>query len=854
MRSPRVATILLAVACLDAAPLAAAQEATARFEGRSLQEALAILEGDGLDLIYSSDLVPATARVESEPASGSPREVLEALLAPHGLEARDGPGRAILVVQRGSRVDGGRISGRVTDASDGDALPGVQLRLVGGRHEFRSDGRGRFKIPGLTPGVYTLMAELPGYAPYRAGGLRLGFTDTLMVEVELTPTPIPLAEIVVHPSRFAVLSNVAVTRQGLTRAEVERLPHLSDDSFRAVRRLPGASSGDIAAPFHVRGGEADELLVLIDGLEVYEPFHLKDFQRVFSLIDSRAIGSIDFLTGGYSVKYGDRMSGVLDIRSVTPADAAQTSFGISFVNAHAVSEGRFGERGAGQWLVAARRGYLDIILEFVDPDSEFDPHYYDILGKLGYDFENGVSLTGHVLVANDDVTFEDGVEVALAEYGSLYAWATIDGAFSDRARTQTVVSAGNVDRNRKGGDDVTSASDVRSFDVFGLKHEIDLALTDRDHLFLGIDAKWLDADYDYERVTVVDPASLIPGFDPPQGVTGTSREPVAIDENLAVSGATYGAYISNRTRLLDPLAIELGLRWDRQTYLEDADQWSPRVGLLMQLGERSSIRASWGRFHQSQRINELQIEDGVTTYSPAERSDHMLVGLDHEFVNGVDLRVETYRKRFRQMRPRFENLFDALELWPEGRADRVRIAPRSADARGIELTLRGEPGRRVEWWIGYAYSRVEDRLEGVDLKRRWDQPHAVNYSVNVGVGSDWNLNFAGVHRSGWPTTRVTAVTQSTESGEEILPVFGPLYGDRFDAYHRIDLRLSREIRVGAGNLRFYLELLNLLDADNSCCIEDFEFLSTPRGVDVFAEKEGYIPRAPSFGVTWTLGG
>jgi hypothetical protein len=134
------------------------------------------------------------------------------------------------------------------------------------------------------------------------------------------PMPKTLAEIVVTPSRFELLGSGTEARQFLSRDEVRTTPHISDDFYRAIRRIPGAASDDISARFNIRGGEEDEAVVLLDGAEIYDPFHVKDLVRAFSSIDVEAIGSVDILTGGFPAQYGGRMSGVIDIGTVAPTD------------------------------------------------------------------------------------------------------------------------------------------------------------------------------------------------------------------------------------------------------------------------------------------------------------------------------------------------------------------------------------------------------------------------------------------------------------------------------------------------------------------------------------------------------
>ena len=138
--------------------------------------------------------------------------------------------------------------------------------------------------------------------------------------------------------------------------------------------------------------------------------------------------------------------------------------------------------------------------------------------------------------------------------------------------------------------------------------------------------------------------------------------------------------------------MEASLRWDRQTQT-DQEELSPRLNLIYAPVSRLALRAAWGRFYQPQRINELQVEDGESRFFPAQRAEHRLVSLEWLLASRWRLRADAYMKVMSDLRPRYENLFDPFELFPEGEGDRIRIAPDRAEAKGLEPP-RAAPFRR----------------------------------------------------------------------------------------------------------------------------------------------------------------
>ena len=113
----------------------------------------------------------------------------------------------------------------------------------------------------------------------------------------------------------------------------------------------------------------------------------------------------------------------------------------------------------------------------------------------------------------------------------------------------------------------------------------------------------------------------------------------SIRVDLEPTGHELSAYIAARLRPVDRLTAEAGLRYDRVSHTGDEDV-APRVLAAFDATERTTLRASWGRYYQSHGIHELQVGDGESTFSPTEWADQAAVGLEHGFPGGVRLRVE----------------------------------------------------------------------------------------------------------------------------------------------------------------------------------------------------------------------
>ena len=651
--------------------------------------------------------------------------------------------------------------------------------------------------------------------------------------------PVTLEEIVVTPSRFTILREQAESRQFLSREEVRRVPHLSDDLYRAIGRLPGTTSADVSARFNLRGGEEDEVLVLVDGAEIYDPFHVRDLYRAFSTIDAEAVGSVDVLSGGYPAEYGERMSGVVDINTLSPTER-KDEIGVSLLNMRLLSQGTFSD-ARGSWLFSLRRGYLREVLALIDDAADINPRYYDLVGKVQWTLDERTIVSAHVMASRDRLSLKDGPGTAAhASYDDRYAWLNVRRSWSPNLFTQSVLSWGTMGRDRQGTFDNEfdlqrgQLEDHQQSTFVTLKNDATLNLSPRQLLKFGATAKRVRARFDVEGSAVI-----------PYAIFALGSPPRTIRRSLHVqpSGNQLEAYIADRMRISDSIVIEAGVRAGSESYTPDGVHVSPRLNVAWTPSAQTSVRAAWGLFRQPQAIHELQAEDGVTEYEPAQRAEHRVVSVEHSFRRGTEARLELYDKPLTHLRPRYVNLYDRLLLFPELRADRIRIAPESGRARGAELLVRSDASRPLSAWISYTLARVTDRVAGRDVPRDWDQQHAMTFSVNHQRGTKWNFNLAGTWHSGWPTTPVLARVEGTQ----LITELGPRASSRLPDYQRVDFRASRT----AGPFSFFVELFNVLGHDNVTRVNTFEFQQDANGaVTATPVTESVIGILPSFGVTW----
>ncbi|HEX2466493.1 MAG TPA: TonB-dependent receptor [Thermoanaerobaculia bacterium] len=832
-----------------APPTVAAQ---VKYAGRPLAEVLRDLGALGLTVLFTGEVVKPEMRVRDEPVSSDPRRALDEVLAPHGLMAREGPSGVLVVVARAEAVEStASIQGEVLALGDaGSGVTGARLRLTGAREiDAAVDDSGRFSIDELPAGRYTLEASAEGFLAQRIE-VSVSSGAQRRVVFHLYPQPFVEEEIVVRPSRLTLLEERPASAFAMSRDDIDRLPHLGGDVLRAASLLPGTAANDVTAQLSVHGGRRDEVSILLDGQELYEAFHLKDYDNALAVVPALALEGVTLSTGAYAASYGDRMSGVLDLRSAEPGSERRYLLSASVVDLIASASGGWGADGErdGGWLISGRRGSIDLASEFLGNE---DPGFWDLLSKA--EVGTGAGRFGaRALISGDELELderegEDSFELLENDYESRYLWLTHEATPGDRLLVETSASVANVRRDRMGlaseekGD--FQVDDRRDLDVGGLGQTWTY---DRGRNLVrgGFELRRYDALFDYAKHLDREFVILAP-FSPPQ------PDEVQFDDVL--TGDHVGAWASDRLQLFDRLSAELGLRWDHHEATDDT-LWSPRLNVAWRLDDASVVRASWGRFFQSQRPYELQVEDGESALFPAELTEHSVLGYEAIFGGrgaGLQgLRIELFRRDVEDPRPRYENLLEPLEFLPEVEPDRVRITPEWSDTEGVELLVRARAGARLSGWLAYSYARAEDRIDGDRVPRSLDQPHAATLGADFRISARSSLVAAWRYRSGWPTTPVRSVLLPDPDDPDELEnqlVFGRLNSERLGAYHRLDLRASHRVPLSQGSLLLFLDVQNVYDRANDA---GFDVTIDDETGEVTREPEAWPGIFPSLGVVW----
>src|SRR5262245_16753010 len=551
-RGPLVSLAILLACALPAQGVGDVADAAdaAHFLGRPLSEVLEALRQRGLNVVYSSAVVTPELRVVLEPRSLEPRAILDEILAPLGLAARDVGSGAVLVLKAAASPPG-RLKGRVVSAGQGRAIVRATVTVEGLELWTTSRPDGSFELVPLRAGTYPVRVEAPGYVDWRLTDVRIAPGRTAELVATLQVEGRFVEEVVVTPSRHAIVQQEQATRRTLEHADAVLAPSLGGDVSRVVELLPGVAAADNSAAFHVRGGDTRDVAMVLDGLELYEPFHLQSFQSPFSYVDSEIVDTVDFLGGGFTAELGDRHGGFVEISTLSPAQPHRASIQLGTVNSRA----SFAMSGSSDsLLLSGRAWYPEAVTNTIElGERGLDPRFADAYVKYSRSLSPRAVVSAHALLAYDRIQFaeQDGHERVDSRTRSGYAWLRALWSPSASVLSETAASVGYLDHSRSGisepQDEGLIVDDRRNVSFIGLKQDTTWTVSNA-HLFkAGFELRPLEADYAYAA-------------GPPGRVTSRTLDP---------SGTSLGTYAAYRAGISNRVAAELGLRFDQQNHTEE---------------------------------------------------------------------------------------------------------------------------------------------------------------------------------------------------------------------------------------------------------------------------------------------
>lgn len=707
--------------------------------------------------------------------------------------------------------DSAKLEGRVVDGK-GNPLPYVNVFFGDGDYAGDiTDSSGFFLIQSRNAGSRTLVASFVGYETVRR---KIFLPGQEPVWITLFEKAIELKEIQIQTSAYTAGEGNAT----VSRIDVYTTPGGAADVFQSLKVLPGVIQSDETAAIPVRGGSPNENLVLLNGAVLNHPYHAEGTGRggLFSVVETAALKRLYFSSGGFSVRYGNALSGVIDIE--TEKSILQNRFSIS---------ANFVGFGAGAQLslipdrlnvqLFAKKTTTDLLFQINNPtvDVVEDPATENLIGMVNYHYSGSGTIEVMGMAANDHQKFNIRLQSNASRYrlssGHQIVSAGWQDVFREKWISKAAVSFSGYRNDWKFG------GWHRDNHEYNVKIRTDQVLQLSDRWLVSAGSEVITDQYDFNALLPRRPWEFYEGADT-----------ISLDGK---DGAVLtGHYLEVDRRLGRTWSVSSGIRLNTHS-ISNKSSVDLRSAAVRQMSEHDFLRLAFGSFHQYPDITLYDPTFGNPGLEPM-RAIHLIAGYEHQS-DRWQMKIEPYYKWYSQL---------PIE-------DDVRnYTSRGAGfARGIDFFLKGRL-RSTSGWISYSYIRT--RRKELDVPEA--RPTVFDITHNLSVVAKHRLpalfEISGTLRlaTGRPFTPVEGASQDPTGFW--VPSYGRKFSDRLPAYRRLDMRLSRLMPFGSRTLLVaYLEVLNVFGTDNvlSYSYSD-DFLERNEIESYFSNRTAVLGAALSF--------
>ncbi len=790
------------------------QQVPLTIQGGTLAGALHQLEeATGLTFAYLNNVLEAEAAVTCQ-ATATVRTHLDALLGP-GYQYKVLGSKVVIKKKAAPRKPGAAkgggtmaLSGTVTDASSGEQLIGATLQVLEANAALATNVYGYYAFS-LPPGPYTLEVRFVGYAVQR---LNVNLTANQTLNIGLQADETVLQEVVVEASAESPTQTVQMSSHRLSIEAIKRQPAFLGevDVLSSITLLPGVSKlGEGSPGFHVRGGAADQNLVLLDEAYVYNPSHLLGF---FSVFNPDALRDVQLYTGGMPARFGGRASSVLDIRQKEGSmERFKGTGGIGLVSSRLTVEGPI-KKGKASFLVAGRRTYADLLYNALrnrSNNEDVSIYFYDLNTKLNYkiDDRNHLYLSGYfgedVSKLDQSFSFRWGNTTGTLRYNRIInpkLFANFSFIYSNyRYRL------GEVDNLY----DFDWISELRDYQGKG---ELTWFANNRLTLHAGFSAIWhrlepgrirerdseegLNDSYRVQTERALEPAVFV---EAEHKVT----DRLTLRYGLRGSGwLAYGpldVYQYSTPVPRNENEITDTVRYSGGQVIEQFYNAEPRFSAHYSLRNSQAVKLSYQRTVQYQHLvsnttnaTPLDIWKGSGPYISPLRSQQIAAGYYRDWREGDwHFSAEAYYKRMEDLL----EYRDGAELILTNTLETQLLQGRGR-AYGLELQLKKQYGR-LQGQLSYTLARTERKVQGADFTEtvnqgRWyaanyDKTHDATASLHLNLNKKLRLSALFQYATGRPATFPDGRYQFEGT---VIPNYGARNGERLPNYHRLDLSLD----------------------------------------------------------------
>ena len=752
-------------------------------------------------------------------------------------------------------------SGYVSDLESDESLIGVSVLLPELNTGTITNEYGFFSLT-LPAGVYTVQIRYLGFETLTR---ELSLNEDVNENFELTPQAEVLDEVIVEENiELLNVRNPQMSVNKLAINTIKKIPAVLGevDVIKSITLLPGVTNaGEGASGFNVRGGAADQNLILLDEAILFNSSHLFGF---FSVFNPDAIKDIQLYKGGIPASYGGRASSVLNIyQKEGNRKKFESQGGIGLISSRLLLEGPL-KKEKSSFLIGGRSSYAHLFLPLIESVDNNKAYFYDLNTKLSYTLNdsNTIYLSGYF--GRDVFDIDNLFDLAYGNSVANFRWNHL---FSNKLFSNLSLIYSDYDYTLDFG--------LAEFDWnlgitnFNFKYDFKHYLNDKIKLEYGLNGIYYKFD---------------PGFIQPTAesspVQARKLENKFAFENAVYAGVSYqlsskinlqaGLRLSNFLRLgqkMNTYANDNPLLYieNSQIYEEAQPTGSvtyskgeviksftypePRFSMAYQLDSDQSFKLSYNRMAQYLHlISNTNSPTPIDVWAPSGKYidpqllDQVAVGYFKIFDNNrYNLEVEAFYKTIQNRL----DYIDGAELIANDAIEQILLTGQ-ARAGGLEVLFRKNEGK-LTGWIAYTLSRSEQQTPGRTSSESginygnwyatpYDKTHDISITTNYDLNKRWNLNANFIYQTGQPITYPNAQYQF--SGFSI-PNFESRNSSRLPAYHRLDVSAVYSPKKRSGEWVF--GIYNFYNRKNAASIRFQENLETGRNEALRLTIFGIIP-------------